>query len=175
MIEYLRSVHGMYSDSVLAIFLSGSLALAIVIVSLAGSFNASLFSYLFGSILSVSTQDLWVMGVFGSIAMALLLAFFKELYFIAFDEDVARAGGHRRYHRPLDSRRRDSLDRSLDGNSSRRRDPIWDGLLSDHAPLHRYRFDFRDDRTECIISLFVAEWCRNRIVFIAHLYHCLGH
>src|SRR3989339_72074 len=37
MIEYLRSVHGMYSDSVLAIFLSGSLALAIVIVSMAGS------------------------------------------------------------------------------------------------------------------------------------------
>ncbi|MDD2782397.1 metal ABC transporter permease, partial [Sulfuricurvum sp.] len=33
LIEYLRSVHGMYSDSVLAIFLSGSLALAIVIVS----------------------------------------------------------------------------------------------------------------------------------------------
>src|SRR3990167_6798577 len=42
MIDYLRSVHGMYSDSILAIFLSGSLALAIVIVSLAGSFNASL-------------------------------------------------------------------------------------------------------------------------------------
>lgn len=95
LIEYLRSVHGMYSDSVLAIFLSGSLALAIVIVSLAGSFNASLFSYLFGSILSVSTEDLWVMGIFGSLAMALLLAFFKELYFIAFDEDVARAGGIR--------------------------------------------------------------------------------
>ncbi|MBD3799578.1 metal ABC transporter permease [Sulfuricurvum sp.] len=95
LIEYLRSVHGMYSDSVLALFLSGSLALAIVIVSLAGSFNASLFSYLFGSILSVSNEDLWVMGVAGSLSVALLLAFFKELYFIAFDEDVARAGGIR--------------------------------------------------------------------------------
>lgn len=95
LIEYLRSVHGLYSDSVLAIFLSGSLALAIVIVSMAGSFNASLFSYLFGSILSVSAEDLWVMGIFGSLAMALLLVFFKELYFIAFDEDVARAGGIR--------------------------------------------------------------------------------
>jgi zinc transport system permease protein len=95
LIEYLRSVHGIYSDSVLAIFLSGSLALAIVIVSLAGSFNASLFSYLFGSILSVSDDDLWVMGIAGSFSIALLLIFFKELYFIAFDEDVARAGGIR--------------------------------------------------------------------------------
>jgi zinc transport system permease protein len=93
LIEYLRSVHGMYSDSVLAIFLSGSLALAVVIVSLSGSFNASLFSYLFGSILSVSREDLMIMGGFGSFAMGLLILFFKELYFIAFDEEVARASG----------------------------------------------------------------------------------
>ncbi|MDP3267039.1 MAG: metal ABC transporter permease [Sulfuricurvum sp.] len=95
MIEYLRSVHHLYSDSILAIFLSGSLALAIIIVSLAGSFNASLFSYLFGSILSVTNEDLAVMGIAGTAGMALLLLFFKELYFIAFDEEVARASGIR--------------------------------------------------------------------------------
>jgi zinc transport system permease protein len=95
MIEYLRSVHHLYSDSILAIFLSGSLALAIIIVSLAGSFNASLFSYLFGSILSVTNEDLMIMGIAGAAGMALLLLFFKELYFIAFDEEVARASGIR--------------------------------------------------------------------------------
>lgn len=95
LIEYLRSVHGIYSDSVLAIFLSGSLALAIVIVSLSGSFNASLFSYLFGSILSVTTEDLMVMGLFGGLSAAVLILFFKELYFIAFDEEVAQASGIR--------------------------------------------------------------------------------
>lgn len=95
MIEYLRSVHHLYSDSILAIFLSGSLALAIIIVSLAGSFNASLFSYLFGSILSVTNEDLIIMAIAGSVGMALLLLFFKELYFIAFDEEVARASGIR--------------------------------------------------------------------------------
>lgn len=94
-IEYLRSFHGLYSDSILAIFLSGSLALAIVIVSVAGSFNASLFSYLFGSILSVSSEDLLVMVGFGSLAMALLLGLFKEFYFIAFDEEVAQVSGLR--------------------------------------------------------------------------------
>jgi zinc transport system permease protein len=95
LIEYLRSSRGLYSDSILAIFLSGSLALAIVIVSLSGSFNASLFSYLFGSILSVSNDDLITMGIFGSLSMILLLLFFKELYFIAFDEEVARTSGLR--------------------------------------------------------------------------------
>lgn len=95
MIEYLRSVHHLYSDSILAIFLSGSLALAIIIVSLAGSFNASLFSYLFGSILSVTNEDLIIMSIVGTAGMGLLLLFFKELYFIAFDEEVARASGIR--------------------------------------------------------------------------------
>jgi zinc transport system permease protein len=93
LIEYLRSYLGLYSDSILAIFLSGSLALAVVIVSIAGSFNASLFSYLFGSILSVSHDDLFVMLVFGSMALAILIGFFKEFYFIAFDEEVAQVSG----------------------------------------------------------------------------------
>ncbi len=63
-IEYLRSNFQLYSDSVLAIMLSGSLALAVIIVSLAGAFNSSLFSYLFGSILSVTQEDLVIMSVF---------------------------------------------------------------------------------------------------------------
>lgn len=95
LIEYLRSAYGLYSDSILAIFLSGSLALAIVIVSLSGSFNSSLFSYLFGSILSVSNEDLMVIALFGSASMGLLMVFFKELYFIAFDEEVAQTSGIR--------------------------------------------------------------------------------
>ena len=92
-IEYLRSYFQLYSDSILAIFLSGSLALAIVIVSIAGEFNSSLFTYLFGSILSVSHEDLFIMGMFGGISLLILLGFYKEFYFIAFDEEVAQTSG----------------------------------------------------------------------------------
>ncbi len=92
-IEYLRSSFHLYSDSVLAIILSGSLALAVIIVSLAGAFNSSLFSYLFGSILSVTEEDLIVMSLFGAAALGLLGLFYKELYFIAYDEEVARTSG----------------------------------------------------------------------------------
>ncbi|MEA2112273.1 MAG: metal ABC transporter permease [Campylobacterota bacterium] len=94
-IEYLRSFFNIYSDSILAIFLSGSLALAVLIVSLAGAFNSSLFSYLFGSILSVTEQDLWLMAVAGIAALTLLIGFYKEFYFIAFDEEVAKVSGIR--------------------------------------------------------------------------------
>lgn len=93
LIEYLRSAFSLYSDAVLAILLSGSLAIAVIIVSLGGAFNNSLFSYLFGSILSVSYEDVITISIFGAVALAILLMFSKELYFIAYDEEVAKTSG----------------------------------------------------------------------------------
>jgi len=93
LIEYLRSTFTLYSDAILSIILSGSLALAVIIVSLGGSFNNSLFSYLFGSILSVSYQDVFTIVSFGSFSLLLLLLFSKELYFISYDEEVAQTSG----------------------------------------------------------------------------------
>ena len=92
-IEYLRTAFSLYSDAILSILLSGSLAIAIIIVSLGGAFNNSLFSYLFGSILSVSNEDVMTIMIFGSVALALLIAFSRELYFIAYDEEVAKTSG----------------------------------------------------------------------------------
>ncbi len=93
LIEYLRSAFSLYSDAVLSILLSGSLASAVIIVSLGGAFNNSLFSYLFGSILAVSSDDIVVIAVFGAISLFLLLLFSKEFYFIAYDEEVAKTSG----------------------------------------------------------------------------------
>lgn len=93
LIEYLRSSFSLYSDAILAILLSGSLAIAVIIVSLGGAFNNSLFSYLFGSILSVSDEDVITILIFGTLSLALLLTFSKELYFIAYDEEVAKTSG----------------------------------------------------------------------------------
>lgn len=92
-IEYLRSHFSLYSDAALSIILSGSLAIAIIIVSLGGAFNNSLFSYLFGSILSVSSEDLIVIAIFGSLSLGVLLFYSKQLFFIAFDEEVAKVSG----------------------------------------------------------------------------------
>jgi len=93
LIEYLRSTFSLYSDAILAIILSGSLAMAIIIVSLGGAFNNSLFSYLFGSILSVTNEDVITIVIVGSISLLFLLLFSKELYFIAYDEEVAQTSG----------------------------------------------------------------------------------
>lgn len=93
LIEYLRSSFSLYSDAILSIILSGALATSVIIVSVGGSFNNSLFSYLFGSILAVTDEDLWTIVIFGTIALTFLLMFAKELYFIAYDEEVAKTSG----------------------------------------------------------------------------------
>jgi zinc transport system permease protein len=93
LIEYLRQNHNLYSDSILSIFLSGSLAISIIIVSLSNSFNSSLFDYLFGSIVAVADEDIYAIAIFGSLCLILLANFYKKLIFMSFDEESAKAAG----------------------------------------------------------------------------------
>jgi zinc transport system permease protein len=92
-IEKLRISKKVYGESALAIFLSGSLALAIVLIGLAHGFSIDLFNYLFGSIVTVKQSDVFIIGLLGAMVILLLLAFYKELVFISFDEDAAQVAG----------------------------------------------------------------------------------
>src|SRR3989344_4749245 len=92
-IERLRDSRRIYGESALALFLSGSLALATVLLSLAKGFNTNLFSYLFGSIVTVTTTDVYTIGALAVIVGTTLLFFYKELVYITFDEEAARVSG----------------------------------------------------------------------------------
>src|SRR3989344_3467546 len=92
-IERLRTSKKVYGESALALFLSGSLALAIVLLSLAHGFNANLLSYLFGSIVTVTTFDIYIITFLAAVVIGIIILFYKELVFIAFDEDAAKVSG----------------------------------------------------------------------------------
>ncbi len=92
-IERLRISKKIFGESALALFLSGSLALAVIIISLAHGFSIDLFNYLFGSIVTVKQSDVYVIGTLGAFVIALLLLFYKELVFITFDEEAAQVTG----------------------------------------------------------------------------------
>src|SRR5688572_13659172 len=62
-IELLRSQGKVEGDAALAMFLSGGLALAVVLLGLGRGFNADLFSYLFGSITTVTVNDVYTIGI----------------------------------------------------------------------------------------------------------------
>jgi zinc transport system permease protein len=92
-IEKLRSSRHVYGESVLALFLSGSLALATVIVSAGSGINANFVSYLFGSITTVTSEDLFIIAGLGIVVVSILMLFFKELFMVAFDEELSQASG----------------------------------------------------------------------------------
>lgn len=92
-IERLRIGKRVFGESALSIFLSGSLALAIVFISLAHGFGANLFSYLFGSITTVSQIDVYVIAALGIFVVAAIIAFYKELVYVTIDEEAAKVSG----------------------------------------------------------------------------------
>jgi zinc transport system permease protein len=92
-IESLRSTKRMYGESALALFLSGALALATVLLSLGKGFNANLFNYLFGSIVTVTQVDVYTITLLALIVATILALLYKELVYITFDEDSARVSG----------------------------------------------------------------------------------
>lgn len=92
-IESLRTSKKVYGESSLALFLSGALAVALILLSLAKGFNANLFSYLFGSIVTVTQNDIYVISLFATITAFLLILFYKELVYISFDEESAKVSG----------------------------------------------------------------------------------
>jgi len=92
-IEYLRYKQRLYSDAILSIFLSGALAMAIILINLSDGFNASLFSYLFGSITAVSDEETEITIYFTIFALTLILGSYRKLLFATLDEESAKASG----------------------------------------------------------------------------------
>lgn len=92
-IEKLRSGKKIYGESALALFLSGSLALALVLFSAARKFNLNILNYLFGSIITVTAKDIYIIGSFGIIVSTAIFLFYKELVYTTFDEEAARVSG----------------------------------------------------------------------------------
>lgn len=94
-IEELRMRRLLPGDAALAVFLYGALALAVVLISIADGFNSTLFSYLFGSVLTVTQTDLWWMASLAVVITVFMLIFSSELAQITFDPDLARINGVR--------------------------------------------------------------------------------
>jgi len=91
--ERLRARGALSGDAALAVFLSGGFAVAIVLIGLAQGFNADLFAILFGSILTVSPTDLWLIAALAAAVGAAITLFYKQLFAVTLNEDLARTSG----------------------------------------------------------------------------------
>ncbi len=92
-ITWLRRKGIANSDAAIGMVVAFGLSLGLVLLSLSGGFNVDLFTYLFGSILTIDLQDLLVSAGLACGVLLFLLALHKEVLSITFDEKAARVSG----------------------------------------------------------------------------------
>ena len=92
LIEWLRQYFRSFTDLVLTIVLSLSVGLAVTLIT-SGSVEANAESFLFGSLLTVTETDLWIIGGLTVGTLVLGTCFYDRVLAAAFDEEAARAAG----------------------------------------------------------------------------------
>ena len=81
------------NDSIIAILWSLGMAIGIIFVYLSPGYAPNLMSYLFGSIITVSTTDLWLMLALALAVTTVFALLYRPILYVAFDEQFARIRG----------------------------------------------------------------------------------
>lgn len=80
-------------DTAIGILWSVGMALGIIFINLKSGYAPDLFSYLFGSILTVSNTDLLIMLVLDVIIILIIFLFRREFLGVSFDEEFSQVVG----------------------------------------------------------------------------------
>ncbi len=76
-------------DTAIGIIFAGMFALGIALISTVRSYAVDLSHFLFGDVLSVSSQSLWLILIFGGLVLVAIFAFYKEFLTLSFDPILA--------------------------------------------------------------------------------------
>jgi zinc transport system permease protein len=92
-IEWLRASRRAAGDQALALLFYTGIAAGVVLVSAAGALDVDLFTFLFGSILTVTRGDLLLVAVLGAVALGTVALLYRALAAVVLDEEGARVAG----------------------------------------------------------------------------------
>ncbi|MEN6419696.1 MAG: metal ABC transporter permease [Clostridiaceae bacterium] len=92
LIEFLRRYFKKYTDLILTIVLALSVGTAITVIS-SGKLHANADSFLFGSILTVTEFDIYMVLILSVISVAALILLYHQMLYIAYDEEAAQVAG----------------------------------------------------------------------------------
>jgi zinc transport system permease protein len=92
-VEWLRTTKRAAGDQALALMFYTGIAAGVVLISAAGALNANLFAFLFGSILTVSGDDLRLVALLGAVGLVAIALMYRRLLAVSLDEESARVSG----------------------------------------------------------------------------------
>jgi zinc transport system permease protein len=93
LVEQLRARGHLSGDVALAVCFYGGLALGVVLLGVADSVDTNMVSYLFGSILTVTADEVRVVVALGLVAAVLVLVFARSLFAVTVDDEWSRVAG----------------------------------------------------------------------------------
>ncbi len=80
-------------DAAIALISTSALAVGVMAVSMSGGMNVDINSYLFGSIISVSSTDVVISVILALTVLLMFVFFYTKIFAITFDESFAKATG----------------------------------------------------------------------------------
>lgn len=89
LIGWLSRRHKLDEANTATVFLSVSMALAIILIRLNKSYTFDLAGYLFGDILLITRSDVVSLAILLGINLLFLAAFFKELFYMTYNPEIA--------------------------------------------------------------------------------------
>ena len=92
-VEWLRVRRRTAGDQALALLFYTGIAAGVVLASAAGALNVDLFAFLFGSILTVTGDDLALVAALGVAGLATVFLLYRALAGAVIDEEGARVAG----------------------------------------------------------------------------------
>jgi len=90
---WLKEKTDLLTDTIMALLLSGSVAFGIVVISLLKGFRGELHRYLFGDILSVGPQEVWLALAVSAVVAAAVAVRLNALTLLTASEDLAHVSG----------------------------------------------------------------------------------
>ena len=81
------------ADTIIGVIWAIGMASGIILLDLTPGYNVDLMSYLFGSILSVSDSDIWMMLGVGIVILGIVIYFYNDYLALSYDEEFAQIRG----------------------------------------------------------------------------------
>jgi len=92
-IEWLRQHGKATADTGLAILFYGGISLGLLLAGLAGQGAGTLSQYLFGSLITVTRSDVWLIAALAVVVIVVSIGLAPQLFSVCVDEDFARTQG----------------------------------------------------------------------------------
>jgi zinc transport system permease protein len=92
-IAYITYLNKNRIDAIIGVMWSAGMAFGIILVDLTSGYNVDLMSFLFGSIIAVSTNNIIYMTILDIVIVAIISIFYREFLAISYDSQFAKLRG----------------------------------------------------------------------------------